>query len=245
MGRSRRPQGGGTGTDSPRAAARAAHHHEPAGQRLARWSSASSPFFVALGTIGLNLTPLLAGATVVGATLGFGAQSMVRDLLAGLLLISRGPIRHRRHLSVGDTTGTVEDLTSPRHPSARPTTAPSGSCPTVRSATWPTSRVVGPRPWSTFPCRWRPTSTSSSRRHRRRRGRGRRPPLRPIVSGRAAGVGRRGQRRRHTHHPRIHTNTHRRARPHRPGAARGGGAASARPRHLRPAGSAAVGDVGP
>jgi small conductance mechanosensitive channel len=68
-------------------------------------------FFVVLGTIGLNLTPLLAGATVIGATLGFGAQSMVRDLLAGLLLTVEGQFDIGDTIWVGDTTGTVEDLT--------------------------------------------------------------------------------------------------------------------------------------
>jgi len=68
-------------------------------------------FFVVLGTIGLNLTPLLAGATVVGATLGFGAQSMVRDLLAGLLLTVEGQFDIGDSITVGDTAGTVEDLT--------------------------------------------------------------------------------------------------------------------------------------
>jgi small-conductance mechanosensitive channel len=68
-------------------------------------------FFVILGTIGLNLTPLLAGATVIGATLGFGAQSMVRDLLAGLLLSIEGQFDIGDTILVGDTTGTVEDLT--------------------------------------------------------------------------------------------------------------------------------------
>jgi small conductance mechanosensitive channel len=68
-------------------------------------------FFVVLGTIGLNLTPLLAGATVIGATLGFGAQSMVRDLLAGLLLTVEGQFDIGDTIWVGDTTGKVEDLT--------------------------------------------------------------------------------------------------------------------------------------
>jgi len=67
--------------------------------------------FVVLGTIGLNLTPLLAGATVIGATLGFGAQSMVRDLLAGVLLTVEGQFDIGDTIMVGDTTGTVEDLT--------------------------------------------------------------------------------------------------------------------------------------
>jgi small conductance mechanosensitive channel len=66
--------------------------------------------FVALGTIGINLTPLLAGATVVGATIGFGAQSMVRDLLAGFLLIIEDQFDIGDTLVVGTTSGTVEDL---------------------------------------------------------------------------------------------------------------------------------------
>ena len=36
-----------------------------------------------LGTIGIDLTPLVAGATVVGATVGFGAQTLVRDSFQG------------------------------------------------------------------------------------------------------------------------------------------------------------------
>ncbi len=68
-------------------------------------------FFVALETIGINLTPLLAGATVVGATIGFGAQSLVRDLLSGFLLIVEDQFDIGDTLVVGEVTGTVEDLT--------------------------------------------------------------------------------------------------------------------------------------
>ena len=68
-------------------------------------------FFIVLGTIGVNLTPLLAGATVIGATIGFGAQSMVRDLLAGFLLTVEGQYDIGDTILVGDTGGTVEDLT--------------------------------------------------------------------------------------------------------------------------------------
>lgn len=66
---------------------------------------------VALGTVGINLTPLLAGATVVGATLGFGAQSMVRDLLAGFLMTMEGQFDIGDAITVGDVSGVVEDLT--------------------------------------------------------------------------------------------------------------------------------------
>jgi small conductance mechanosensitive channel len=96
--------------DSPRAAARAATITALMAN-IWRGVVAAIAFFVILGTIGLNLTPLLAGATVIGATLGFGAQSMVRDLLSGFLLIVEGQYDIGDTVMVGDTTGTVEDLT--------------------------------------------------------------------------------------------------------------------------------------
>ena len=96
--------------DSPRAEARAATLTALLAN-VWRAMVGTVAFFVALGVIGLNLTPLLAGATVIGATLGFGAQSMVRDLLAGFLLTVEGQFDIGDTVMVGDTTGTVEDLT--------------------------------------------------------------------------------------------------------------------------------------
>ena len=97
-------------SDSPRASARALTLTALLAN-LWRGVVAVTAFFVALGTIGINLTPLLAGATVIGATLGFGAQSMVRDLLSGLLLTVEAQFDIGDTIVVGDTTGTVEDLT--------------------------------------------------------------------------------------------------------------------------------------
>jgi small-conductance mechanosensitive channel len=96
-------------TDSPRAAARAVTITAMVAN-IWRVVIGVIAFFVALGTIGINLTPLLAGATVVGATIGFGAQSMVRDLLAGFLLIIEDQFDIGDSLTVGSTSGTVEDL---------------------------------------------------------------------------------------------------------------------------------------
>ena len=96
--------------ESPRAAARAATITALLAN-IWRGVIVVLAFFVILGTIGVNLTPLLAGATVIGATLGFGAQSMVRDLLSGFLLIVEGQFDIGDTVMVGDTTGIVEDLT--------------------------------------------------------------------------------------------------------------------------------------
>jgi len=66
--------------------------------------------FIVLGMLGINLTPLLASATVIGATIGFGAQSLVRDYLSGILLTVEDQYGIGDTISVNDTTGVVEDL---------------------------------------------------------------------------------------------------------------------------------------
>lgn len=67
-------------------------------------------FFIVLGVMGVNLTPILAGATIIGATIGFGAQSVVKDFLSGFLLAVEGQYDIGDTIRVGDTTGVVEDL---------------------------------------------------------------------------------------------------------------------------------------
>src|SRR5579864_2350476 len=54
--------------------------------RLVRLLTAIVAGLLILGVIGVNLTPLLAGASVAGVAIGFGAQSLVRDMLAGLFI---------------------------------------------------------------------------------------------------------------------------------------------------------------
>ncbi len=63
-----------------------------------------------LGALGINLTPILAGATVIGAALGFGAQSLVRDFLSGFFIIAEDQYGVGDAIAVGDTKGTVEEV---------------------------------------------------------------------------------------------------------------------------------------
>ncbi len=65
---------------------------------------------IVLETVGVNLTPLLAGAAVVGAALGFGAQSLVRDTLAGLFIVIEDQYGIGDVVQIGDTSGVVEEL---------------------------------------------------------------------------------------------------------------------------------------
>ncbi len=62
-------------------------------------------FFIVLGMLGINLTPLLASATVIGATIGFGAQALVRDYLSGVLLTMEDQFGIGDTITVGSITG--------------------------------------------------------------------------------------------------------------------------------------------
>jgi small-conductance mechanosensitive channel len=66
---------------------------------------------IILGMIGVNLTPLLASATIIGATLGFGAQLIIRDYLSGFLLTVEDQYGIGDSVTIGAVTGVVEDLT--------------------------------------------------------------------------------------------------------------------------------------
>ncbi|HVB00956.1 MAG TPA: mechanosensitive ion channel family protein [Acidimicrobiales bacterium] len=66
--------------------------------------------FVVLSTIGLNLTPFLAGATIIGATIGFGAQSMVRDFLSGFLMLIEDQYRIGDVVVINEISGRVDEV---------------------------------------------------------------------------------------------------------------------------------------
>jgi moderate conductance mechanosensitive channel len=67
--------------------------------------------FVILGDLSINLAPLLASAGVVGVAVGFGAQSLVRDYLAGIFMLVEDQYGVGDAITVGDASGTVENVT--------------------------------------------------------------------------------------------------------------------------------------
>jgi hypothetical protein len=67
--------------------------------------------FVILGDLSINLAPLLASASVVGVAVGFGAQSLVRDYLAGIFMLVEDQYGVGDVITIGDATGTVENVT--------------------------------------------------------------------------------------------------------------------------------------
>jgi small conductance mechanosensitive channel len=64
-----------------------------------------------LDALGVTLGPLLAGAGVAGVALGFGAQSLVRDFLAGIFLLLEDHYGVGDVVDLGEASGTVEAVT--------------------------------------------------------------------------------------------------------------------------------------
>ncbi|MBO2445765.1 mechanosensitive ion channel family protein [Actinomadura barringtoniae] len=67
--------------------------------------------FSVLGSIGLNLAPILASASVIGVAVGFGAQNVVKDVLAGLFMLLEDQFGVGDVIDVGTAKGTVEAVT--------------------------------------------------------------------------------------------------------------------------------------
>jgi moderate conductance mechanosensitive channel len=65
----------------------------------------------ALTVLGVNAGALLASAGVLGFAVGFGAQTMVKDLLNGLFLLAEGQYTIGDEITIGGVTGTVERVT--------------------------------------------------------------------------------------------------------------------------------------
>ena len=66
--------------------------------------------FMLLSELGIDIGPLLAGAGVVGVAIGFGAQNLIRDLLAGLFIILENQYRVGDVVKIADVSGLVEDI---------------------------------------------------------------------------------------------------------------------------------------
>jgi len=92
-------------------------------------------FLLLLTSMGINIGPLIAGAGVVGLAIGFGAQTLVKDILAGVFFLIDDAFRVGDYIETSGMRGTVEHISlrslrlrSPRGPVH---TIPFGSMDTV------------------------------------------------------------------------------------------------------------------
>ncbi|RYF27235.1 MAG: mechanosensitive ion channel, partial [Comamonadaceae bacterium] len=85
---------------------------------------------VVLSQIGVNIAPLLAGASVFGLALSFGSQALVRDIVSGIFYLSDDAFRIGEYIDCGKAKGTVEGFTLRsirlRHQSGQVHTIPFG-----------------------------------------------------------------------------------------------------------------------
>jgi small-conductance mechanosensitive channel len=66
--------------------------------------------FMILSEVGLDITPLLAGAGVAGIAIGFAAQNFIKDLIAGFLIIFENQFDVGDVIKVADVMGGVEEV---------------------------------------------------------------------------------------------------------------------------------------
>jgi len=66
---------------------------------------------LALGQLGLDLAPLIAGAGIAGVAIGFGAQNLVKDCISGLFMLIEDQYGIGDVVDLGVATGTVERVT--------------------------------------------------------------------------------------------------------------------------------------
>lgn len=63
-----------------------------------------------LDVLSIPVAPLLAGASIVGVAAGFGAQSLVKDVISGLFMMVEDQYGVGDVVDLGDAVGTVEDV---------------------------------------------------------------------------------------------------------------------------------------
>lgn len=66
--------------------------------------------FMVLSELDINIAPILAGVGVVGLAIGFGAQSLVKDVLAGVFIILENHYGVGDVVRIADVAGLVEDI---------------------------------------------------------------------------------------------------------------------------------------
>ncbi len=101
---------------------------------------------ILLQQLHVDITPILASAGVVGIAVGFGAQSLIKDLFSGLLILLEEQYSVGDTVKIGDIAGTVEQLTLRvtriRGLDGSLTTIPNGTITTVSNMSKDWSRVV-------------------------------------------------------------------------------------------------------
>ena len=92
---------------------------------------------IVLSSVGVDIGPLIAGAGVIGLAIGFGAQTLVKDIIAGVFFLIDDAFRIGDYVETGSAKGTVEQISlrslKLRHPRGMVFTVPCGGLKTVKN----------------------------------------------------------------------------------------------------------------
>ena len=69
-----------------------------------------SAIIAVLSAFGIEVTGLLAGAGVLGLAVGFGAQSLVKDVISGFFIIFEDQFSVGDYVRIGEAEGTIEEI---------------------------------------------------------------------------------------------------------------------------------------
>lgn len=112
---------------------------------------------IALGNLGIDTTPLLAGAGILGLAVGFGAQKLVGDIVSGMFFLLDDAFRTGEYVEVDGTMGTVEKISirsmQLRHHRGLVHTIPFGEIPKLTnfSRDWVIMKLMFTVPFDTDP----------------------------------------------------------------------------------------------
>ncbi|NBT29645.1 MAG: hypothetical protein EBT18_09215 [Gammaproteobacteria bacterium] len=71
---------------------------------------ATVAIMISLSSLGVDTAPLIAAASVFGLAIGFGAQTLVSDIISGIFFLVDDAFRKGEYIDVGGSTGTVEKI---------------------------------------------------------------------------------------------------------------------------------------
>lgn len=70
----------------------------------------TAAIYIILAELGINITPLLASAGVIGIIIGLGARALIEDLIGGLFLLSQDSIAIGDYIKIDDVEGHIESI---------------------------------------------------------------------------------------------------------------------------------------
>lgn len=82
----------------------------PIFRRTLQFALVTITAMVILSALGVNIGPLLAGAGVIGLAIGFGAQTLIRDIISGAFFLFDDAFRRGEYIEVDNIRGTVERI---------------------------------------------------------------------------------------------------------------------------------------